>query len=69
MKLKGTQGVLVDYTEAGTIVLEQQCDITDEMHYVYLTLEQFRIIQDWVKLAEPNIEHAWNKGVDNDFQS
>jgi len=64
MKLKGTQSVRVDFTEAGTIVLEQLCDITNEFIYIYLTLEQFDSLETWVLRNKEEIECAWNSGVE-----
>jgi hypothetical protein len=64
MKLKGTQSVRVDFTEAGTIVLEQLCDITNEFIYIYLTLEQFDSLETWVLRNKEEIECAWNDGVE-----
>ena len=69
MKLKGTQSVRVDFTEAGTIVLEQLCDITNEFVYIYLTLEQFSSVESWVFKNQEEIEYKWNSGVEDDSKA
>jgi len=65
MKLKGTQSVEVDFTAAGTIVLEQFCEDMGEFVFIYITLDQFRRIQKWVIDGEVEINSAWNDGVDD----
>lgn len=69
MKLKETKEVTVEITSTGEIVLQQYCQFLDEMVAIYLTLDQFHSIQKWVKIAEPNIEYAWNGGVEHDLKS
>jgi hypothetical protein len=69
MKIKGTKSVIFGYTESGTISLEQFDETIGEPVWIYLTIDQFRIIQKWLKVAEPNIQSAWNGGVENETNS
>jgi hypothetical protein len=69
MKIKGSQSVRMGITKAGTIYLEQLCDITLEFNYVYLTLEQFDSLSTWVVENQDDINELWNGGVDDETDS
>jgi hypothetical protein len=60
MKLKEIDAVEVDITVYGKIVLRQT---TSEENFIYLTIDQFRKIVEWVANNEHEIEELWNDGV------
>jgi hypothetical protein len=65
MKLKAISAASVSFTQDGRIAIEQWGDTYNEPVFVYLTLDQFRNIQQWVDDHQPDIEAAWNNGVDD----
>lgn len=65
MIFKGYQGLYVNYTDDGKIVFEQYSTEFGKPVSILVTLDQFKKIEKWVKQAEPNIQAAWNDGVDD----
>ena len=62
--IKGVASVNVDVTDSGKICIEQYDEIIGEPIFVYLTLEQFRIIGRWVDKHYLDIANAWNDGIE-----
>ena len=62
--IKGVTPVSVDVTNSGKICIEQYDDIIGEQVFVYLTLDQFRIIEKWVTKNYLDIANAWNDGIE-----
>jgi len=60
MKLKEIESVMVGITNNGKIVLDQT---TTEANFIYLTIDQFRKIVEWVANNEHEIEELWNDGI------
>lgn len=69
MRLLETQSAEVGIASNGKIYIEQYCDHLKEPVYVYLSLDQFRIIENWVFKNQDEIELAWNGGVSNEANS
>lgn len=69
MNLKGTKAATLDWTSEGKIVIKQFSDDFEQPVSIFLTLEQFRAIENWVFRAKEEIEFAWNDGVENDAQA
>jgi len=63
MKLKAISAASVSFTQDGRIAIEQWDETYNEPVFVYLTLNQFRNIQQWIDDHQPDIEDAWNNGV------
>jgi hypothetical protein len=64
MQLKGSDSIYVEYTESGVIAIEQwshetRCPVT-----IYITVEQFRNIEKYVREHYLDILAAWNDGVE-----
>jgi len=62
--IKGVTSVNVDVIDSGKICIEQYDETIGEQVFVYLTLEQFRIIGRWVDKNYLDIAYAWNDGVE-----
>jgi len=62
--IKGVASIHVDVTESGKICIEQYDDIIGEQVFVYLTLEQFRVIEKWVTCNYLDIANLWNDGIE-----
>ena len=62
--IKGVASVNVDVTDSGKICIEQYDELIGEPVFVYLTLEQFRIIEKWVTSNYLDIANAWNDGIE-----
>ena len=62
--IKGVASVNVDITDSGKICIEQYDETFGESVFVYLTLEQFRIIGKWVDKNYLDIANAWNDGIE-----
>ena len=62
--IKGVTSVNVDVIDSGKICIEQYDETIGEQVFVYLTLEQFRIIGRWVDKNYLDIANAWNDGVE-----
>ncbi len=62
--IKGVASVNVDVTDSGKICIEQYDETIGEQVFVYLTLEQFRIIGRWVDKHYLDIANAWNDGIE-----
>ena len=56
--------VNVDITDSGKICIEQYDETFGELVFVYLTLEQLRIIGKWVDKNYLDIANAWNDGIE-----
>lgn len=69
MMLHDVYGVEIALTFGGKIVFEQI--INDEDQKIYLTLDQFRLLQKWVDKNEKEILETWNDSIvkDEDFVS
>ena len=69
MMLRDIYGVEIALTFGGKIVFEQI--INDKNQKIYLTLDQFRLLQKWVDKNEKEILETWNDGIgrDEDFVS
>lgn len=65
MEFKGTEGVVVYLTQSGKIAIQQDNYELGKQVAIYMTLHQFRHLQNWVNLNEGEINEAWNDGVDN----
>jgi hypothetical protein len=62
--IKGVASVNVDITDSGKICIEQYDETFGELVFVYLTLEQLRIIGKWVDKNYLDIANAWNDGIE-----
>jgi hypothetical protein len=69
MELKGTKSAHVDLNSQGKIVIEQWSDDFDQPVMIYLTLDQFEAIGNWVFKNRGEIELAWNDGVEDEPQT
>lgn len=69
MELKSTKSAHVDVNKQGKIVIEQWSDDFDQPVPIYLTLDQFEAISNWVFKNKAEIELAWNDGVENEPQA
>ena len=69
MNLKSIKSANVDFTSEGKIVIEQWSDDFNQPVTIYLTLEQFQAIENWVFKGKEEIEFAWNSGVENEPQA
>jgi hypothetical protein len=66
MKLKSTQTAKIDIEVDGTICIEQFSKAAEMPVEIYLTLEQFNSIANWIFKNKDEIELAWNGGVIDD---
>jgi hypothetical protein len=66
MKLKSTQTAKINIEVDGTICLEQFSRSAEMPVEIYLTLEQFNSIANWVFKNKDEIELAWNGGVSDE---
>ena len=69
MELKGVEAVEVFMTVRGKIGIRQDSIEFGEPVCVFVTLEQFRIIEKWVLKNEVDIYEAWNFGVEDDSEA
>jgi hypothetical protein len=67
--MKETQATDVGISSDGKIYIEQYCSAMNEPIYIYLSLEQFKSIEDWVWKNKDEIELAWNGGVSDEADS
>jgi hypothetical protein len=65
MKLKEIEAIEIFITIGGRIAIKQQT-IEHSDAYVFLTLDQFEIVKDWVSNNKQEIELAWNNGIEVD---
>jgi hypothetical protein len=65
MNLKSTKSANVSFNSQGKIVIEQWSDDFGKPVTIYLTSNQFEVIDDWVFKNRDEIESAWNNGVDD----
>jgi hypothetical protein len=65
MNIKGAKSLNVTINKQGKIVIEQWSDEFDRPEAIYLTINQFEAIDDWVFKNRDEIELAWNNGVDD----
>ena len=68
MILKEVEGLYVDQTYEGKIVLEQDSQYFGEPVHIYITLDQFRSLKKWVEEHELEIDAAWNGGVEDEVE-
>lgn len=69
MQFKGIESLNVEYTKAGKICIEQLDQLTNEIVFVYLTLDQFKVIEKWVDTNYLEILEAWNDGVEDEAEA
>lgn len=69
MELKGVEAVEVFMTVGGKIGIRQDSFEFGEPVCVFVTLEQFRLIEKWVLKNEVEIDEAWNFGVEDDSEA
>lgn len=65
MKLKEIEAIEIFITVGGRIAIKQQSIDCGDV-YVFLTLDQFEIVKDWVANNKQEIELAWNNGIEVD---
>ena len=65
MKFKNVEGFEVYLSQEGKITIVQDSFEFGKEVRVFLTLEQFRQIQQWVNGNQIDIEEAWNEGVED----
>ena len=68
MQLKGNDAVEVFLTVGGKIAIRQDCAF-GESESVFLTLDQFAKIEDWIFKNKDEIVLAWNEGVEDDSKA
>jgi hypothetical protein len=69
MRLLETQSTEVGISSDGKIYIEQYCSDLKEPIYIYLSLDQFRVIENWVFKNKDEIELKWNCGVRDEADS
>ena len=65
MKLKEIESIEIFITIGGRIAIKQ-VGIESGDSFVFLTLDQFEKVKDWVSNNEQEIELAWNNGIEVD---
>ena len=65
MKFKNVEGSEVYFSQEGKITIVQHSFEFGKEVRVFLTLKQFRQIQQWVDNNVIDIEKAWNNGVED----
>lgn len=66
MELKGIEAVEVFITVGGKIGIRQDAIEFGEPVCIFLTLDQFSRIENWVFKNKDEIELAWNEGVEDE---
>lgn len=69
MKLKAIEPVEVIVTNNGTIGIRQDVVEYEDPVCIFLTLDQFLKIENWVFKNRDQIELLWNEGVEDDSNS
>jgi len=69
MELKGTEAVEVFITVGGKIGIRQDAIEFGEPVVVFITLDQFAAIENWVFKNKDEIDLAWNNGVEDDSEA
>jgi uncharacterized radical SAM superfamily Fe-S cluster-containing enzyme len=69
MKLKDTEALEIFISQHGRIVLRQDCPEDGGIVNIYLTLDQFAKIEDWVFKNKEEIEIIWNDGIEKEEDS
>jgi hypothetical protein len=69
MELKGTEAVEVFITVGGKIGIRQDAIEFGEPVCVFITLDQFAAIENWVFKNKDEIDLAWNNGVEDDSEA
>ena len=69
MELKGTEAVEVFITVGGKIGIRQDAIEFGEPVCVFITLDQFATIENWVFKNKDEIDLAWNNGVEDDSKA
>lgn len=64
MELKGIEAVEVFTTVGGKIGIKQDSIEFGEPVCVFITLDQFAEIENWVFRNKDEIDSAWNNGVE-----
>ena len=63
MKFKDIETAIVLVSPSGTISIEQYSPAHDEPVRIFLTLDQFKQIENWVFKNKDELELLWNDGV------
>ena len=69
MKLKAIEPVEVIVTNNGTIGIRQDVVEYEDQVCIFLTLDQFLKIENWVFKNRDQIELLWNEGIEDDSNS
>ncbi len=69
MILKDTEALEIFITQHGRIALKQDSIEYGEPVNIYLTLDQFAKIEDWVFKNKEEIEIIWNDGIQKEDDS
>jgi hypothetical protein len=69
MKLKDTEALEIFITKHGRIAIRQDSIEHGEPVLIFITLEQFAKIEDWVFKNKEEIEIIWNEGIDKEEDS
>jgi len=69
MELKGTEAVEVFITVGGKIGIRQDAIEFGEPVVVFITLDQFAAIENWVFKNKDEIDLTWNNGVEDDSEA
>ena len=69
MELKHTMAATVEIDSDGRICLQQYDEGSGTVTEIYLTLEQFKCIENWVFKNRDEIELTWNGGVYDEANS
>lgn len=64
MIFKGSQAIQAGFTEDGLICLEQYSTEFGKSVSIFITLDQFKLIERYVMNWKEDISQAWNDGVE-----
>jgi hypothetical protein len=64
MNFKNVEGFYLYMTEDGRIGIQQKSFEYGKSVNVFLTLDQFRLVEKWVTRNECDIDEVWNSGVE-----
>ena len=63
MIFKGSKEIYAGYTDDGLIYLEQYSTEFGKTIRLFITLDQFKLLEKWVTRNECDIDNNWNGGV------
>lgn len=69
MKFKSIEGFSVFINTEGKIAIEQESFEFGKTVCVFLTLDQFDALSNWVFVNKDEIDLVWNDGVEDDPQA